>query len=68
MADSYIFMPGVRGPTRIKAVDQGDGTYALKVTTTPGSGTSVFFPGVNGPIKVQVVSQGDGTYALLAAT
>jgi hypothetical protein len=33
MADTYIFLPGIAGPTKIKAVDQGDGTYALKVTT-----------------------------------
>jgi|KBSSwiStaDraftv2_1062776.scaffolds.fasta_scaffold471376_2 hypothetical protein len=67
MADTYIFLPGVSGPTKIKAVDQLDGTYALKITTTAGAGTSVFLPGATGPIKVQVVSQGDGTYALLAS-
>jgi hypothetical protein len=66
MADSYVFLPGVSGPTKIKAVDRGDGTFALKTTTTTGSGTSVFLPGRTGPVKIKAVDQGDGTYALLA--
>lgn len=68
MADTSVFLSGPVGAVKIKAVDQGNGTYALKVTTTDGSGTTVYLPGPTGPTAVKVVSQGDGTYALLVTT
>lgn len=38
--DTTVYLGSTQAslPLPIKAVDQGDGSYALKVTTTPGGG------------------------------
>lgn len=52
-------------------VDQGDGTFARKVTTTDGAGVVGYVGAltVGGvPIAVRFVEQGDGTYAELVSS
>lgn len=52
-------------------VDQGDGTFARKVTTTDGDGVVGYVRALSSagvPIAVRFVDQGDGTYAELVSS
>ena len=48
----------------LKAIDLGDGTYAVAVehTVPPGGGTDTIFNNVFPPLKA--IDLGDGTYAI----
>lgn len=57
-------------------IDNGDGTYSRKVTTTNGAGVTVYqyvdaanvAGKPNAAIPVKFVDQGDGTYAELVSS
>lgn len=52
-------------------VDQGDGTFARRVTTTDGDGIVGYIGAIgpaNAPIAVRFIDQGDGTYAELVSS
>jgi hypothetical protein len=58
MSDSFIYKPGDKGPTKVKAYDNGDGTFS----EVPG--TSL----VRVATSVHTLNQVAGTYTLLTAT
>lgn len=71
MADTIIALPraGVNNGASlpIKAVDLGDGTYAIAANNGTASGLLVAFPSVGGAgtsLPFDTVALGDGTYAL----
>lgn len=52
-------------------IDQGDGTFARRVTTSDGDGIVGYIGAIgpaNAPIAVRFVDQGDGTYAELVSS
>jgi hypothetical protein len=63
MADTVVYLAG-DPPLPFKAVDNGDGTFMLAVSTDTAAEYQVFRPTADHPIDVRAIDLGDGTFAL----
>lgn len=71
MANSTVYLGTTQSgaPVPIRAVDQGDGSYALATTTTNGPGVLLYLGTTQAgqPLPIKAVDNGDGTYSILVA-
>lgn len=70
MADTYVYIQGEYGPVKVKAVDQGDGTYAV-LTSGGGGGAVTIADGADvtlGATADAAASSDTGTFSLIALT